>query len=140
MIKTSQLIEALQRATKKIPHGNDAPNAGSSLGNEMNTRTASKYKETDQQPTKVTESEDIHAAILRRFSDKDGLSVGKASIHTFKNQNGIRKYHVYPVTYSGKGIGGSPRQYATYVHHEEGSTVLKSGLPTKRGGDIKSVD
>ena len=86
---------------------------------------------------------DIHAAIHNSINkeDKTNIQIGAPSTHIHVGHpqtGGTKKYSVYPVNYHTKGTSKGPG-YMTYVHHEEGSTNIKSGLPPRKGGEVRTV-
>lgn len=86
---------------------------------------------------------DVHSKILDMFNTKHGVKVGKSSIHSHKNYNNNRTYVVHPVTYSNEASthgAKKPQEYQNYVHHEQGSSDLKIGLPKRLGGDRVSIE
>lgn len=90
---------------------------------------------------------EIHAGI-HDIVEKPGvhsINIGDPSTHIHKGGNYVKRFTVYPVKYH-KGEPGTRTKesnyghgYQTYVHHEEGSTDVKPGLPPRLGGEVRSV-
>lgn len=90
---------------------------------------------------------EIHAGI-HDIVEKPGvhsINIGDPSTHIHKGGNYVKRFTVYLVKYH-KGEPGTRTKesnyghgYQTYVHHEEGSTDVKPGLPPRLGGEVRSV-
>ena len=84
----------------------------------------------------IVESDDsIKTKIAELFKDKKNVKVGNMSVRRHKNHNGTKVYHMYQVKWDGGKAG-----FMDYAYHEEGSTLVKRGLPPKYGGDRVSYD
>lgn len=93
---------------------------------------------------------DAEIRAMFRANKRKIISIGKPSIHTYKNHNETRKYVVHPIVFvkdDGKETSTrsypkreiKKQEYQDYVYHPVGSLDIKLGLPKKKGGDIVST-
>jgi len=97
------------------------------------------HKKFGKRPEEVKESKmsELDANIRDHFSSMHDVEIGKSSVHTHTNHDGVRKYMVHGVTFRRTPTGP---KLQTYVHHEIGSTEIKPNLPKKFGGDKVEVN